>query len=74
MEITGFNGFPYESSNEDDISINYNNKERRTWTKTFNTVVMECYFLSIPVDEEGKLTRRLGEECIISGRNDMAQN
>ena len=58
MEITGFNGFPCESSNEDDISINYNNKERRTWTKTFNTVVMECYFLSIPVDEEGKLTRR----------------
>ena len=56
-EITGFNGFLCESLNEDGISINYNNKERQTWTKTFNAAVMECYFLSIPVDEEGKLTR-----------------
>ena len=34
MEITSFNGFSCESSNEDDIDINYNNKERQTWTKT----------------------------------------
>ena len=27
MEITSFNGFSCESSNEDDIDINYNNKE-----------------------------------------------
>ena len=30
MEITNFNGFSCESSNEDDIDINYNNKERQT--------------------------------------------
>ena len=30
MEITSFNGFSCESSNEDNISINYNNKERQT--------------------------------------------
>ena len=28
MEITNFNGFLCESSNEDDIGVNYNNKER----------------------------------------------
>ena len=44
MKITNFNGFSCESSNEDDININYNNKERQTWTKTLNTAVMECYF------------------------------
>ena len=44
MEITNFNGFSCESSNEDDININFNNKERQTWTKTLNTAVMECYF------------------------------
>ena len=57
MEITSFNGFSCESSNEDDIDINYNNKERQTWTKTLNTAVMECYFLSRPVNEEGKPVR-----------------
>ena len=57
MEITSFNGFSCESSNEDDIDINYNNKERQTWTKTLNTAVMECYFLSRPVDKEGKPVR-----------------
>ena len=46
MEITSFNGFLCELSNEDDIDINYGNKERQTWTRTFNTPVMECYFLS----------------------------
>ena len=54
MAITSFNRFSCESSNEDDIDINYNNKERQTWTKTLNTAVMECYFLSRPVNEEGK--------------------
>ena len=54
MEITSFNGFSCESSNEDDIDINYNNKKRQSWTKTLNTTVMECYFLSRPVDKEGK--------------------
>ena len=53
IEILSFNGFSCESSNEDDIDINYNNKERQTWTKILNTAVMECYFLSRPVDEEG---------------------
>ena len=33
MEITSFNGFSCESSNENDIDINYNNKERQTKTK-----------------------------------------
>ena len=31
MEITSFNGFSCESSNEDDININYNNKERQRY-------------------------------------------
>ena len=66
MEITSFNGFSCESSNEDD-------KERQTWTKTLNTTVMECYFLSRPVDEEGKPVRGYKRRCIISGRNDMSQ-
>ena len=57
MEITSFNGFSCESSNEDDININYNNMERQTWTKTLNTTVIECYFLSRPVDEVGKPVR-----------------
>ena len=29
VEITSFNGFSYKSSNEDEIDINYNNKERQ---------------------------------------------
>ena len=58
MAITSFNGFSCESSNEDDISINYNNKERQTWTKSLNTAVIECYFLSRSLDEEGKAVRR----------------
>ena len=37
MEITSFNGISCKSSNEGDIDINYNNKERQTWTKTLNT-------------------------------------
>ena len=57
IEITSFNGFPCESSNEDDIVINYNNKEKQTWTKTLNAAVMHCYFLSRPVDKEGKPIR-----------------
>ena len=57
IEITSFNGFSCELSNEDDIDINYNNNERQTWTKTLNTAVMECYFVSRPVDEEGKPVR-----------------
>ena len=57
MEITGFNGFSCESPNEDDIGINFNNNERQTWKKTLNTAVMECNFLSRPVDEEGKPIR-----------------
>ena len=40
MEITHFNGFSCESSNEDDIDINCRNKERQTWTKILNTAVM----------------------------------
>ena len=40
MEITSFNGFSCESSNED-IGINYDNKEIQTWTKTLNTAVLE---------------------------------
>ena len=57
MEITGFNGFSCELPNEDDIGINFNNNERQTWKKTLNTAVMECNFLSRPVDEEGKPIR-----------------
>ena len=57
MEITSFNGYSWESLNEVHININYNNKERQTWTKTLNTPVMECYFLSRPVEEEGKPVR-----------------
>ena len=57
MEITSFNGLSCESSNEDNININYNNKERQTLTKTLNTTVMECYFLTRPVDKEDKPVR-----------------
>ena len=57
MIITSFNGFSCESSNEDDIDINYQNKERQTWAKTLNAAAMECYFLSRPVDQEGKPVR-----------------
>ena len=46
MEIASFNGFLCELSNEDDININHGNKERQTWRRTFNTSVVECYFLS----------------------------
>ena len=60
MEITSFNEFTCESSNEDDIVINSNNKERQRWTKTLNTVVIERYFLSRLLDEEGKPTRSCG--------------
>ena len=54
MEITRFNGFSCESSNEDDININSNNKETQTGTKTLNTAIMECYFFTMPIDKEGK--------------------
>ena len=57
MEITSLNGFSCESSNEDDIDINYNNKERRTLTKTLNTAGMKCYFLSRLLDKEGRPVR-----------------
>ena len=57
MDITSFNGFSCESSNEDDIDINYNNKKRQMWTKTLNIAVMECYFLSRSLDEESKPVR-----------------
>ena len=30
MKITSFNGFSCESSNKDDVDINYSNKERQT--------------------------------------------
>ena len=56
-EITSFNGFSCDSSYEDDIGINFSNKERQTWPKTLNTAVMECHFLSRPIDEEGKPIR-----------------
>ena len=36
------------------ISILTTTIRKETWTKTLNTAVMECYFLSRPVDEEGK--------------------
>ena len=57
MKITNFNGFSCELSSEYDIDINYNNKERQTQTKTLNAAVMECYFFSRPVDNEGKPAR-----------------
>ena len=50
-EITSLNGF---SCDEDDID---NITERRTQTKTLNTALTECYFLSRPVYEEGKPIR-----------------
>ena len=39
MEIKRFNGFSCESSGEDNIDINFNNKE--TWTETLNTAVIK---------------------------------
>ena len=43
MEITSLKEFSYESHNEDNIDINYINKERQTQTNTLNTAVIECY-------------------------------
>ena len=57
MEITSFNGFSYESSNEDDVEINYNNQERQKLTKTLNTAVIECYLVSKSAGEEVKPVR-----------------
>ena len=58
IEIARFMyGFSSKSSNEDDININYNNKESRTWTNTLNTAIMEFYFLNRPVDKMGKPVR-----------------
>ena len=54
MDITSFNWFSCEPSNADDIEINQVNKERQTWTKILTTAVMEYYFMSGPVDKEGK--------------------
>ena len=66
MEIASFKEFSCESSNEDDIDIYYNNKERRTRTKTLNTAIMEFYFLGRPKQEEGKPVRRYrGRMCNI---------
>ena len=56
MEIRSINGFSCESPNEDDFNINYNHEERETWTKTLNTAVMECYFLSKPVDFSNQIS------------------
>ena len=39
MEITNFNGSSCESSNEEETVINYNNKERQTWSKTLNMLL-----------------------------------
>ena len=51
MQITRFNEFSCESSNEDGISIS-NTNERQTWAKALNAtvIVIECYFLSKPVN------------------------
>ena len=54
MKITNFNEFSCDSSNEDDVDINYNNKERRTWAKTLNAAITEFYFVGRPKHEEGK--------------------
>ena len=32
-------------------------RKKQAQTKTLNTAVMKCYFLSRPVDEEGKPVR-----------------
>ena len=39
------------------ISILTTTIRKETWTKTLNTAVMECYFLSRPVDKDGKPVR-----------------
>ena len=57
MEIASFNKFTCESSNEDHIDINYNNKERITWTKVLSTAARKFYFLCTTKHEEGKPVR-----------------
>ena len=73
MEITRFNGFSCKSSNEDNNNIGCNDKEKQKWSKTLNTAIMECGFLSRPVDQKVNQQEDIGEECIISGRNDITQ-
>lgn len=57
MEIESFNKFTCESSNEDHIDINYNNKERITSTKVLSTAAIKFYFLCRTKHEEGKPVR-----------------
>ena len=73
MEITSFDRFSCEPSNEDDIDINYNYKERQTWTKTLDTAVMECYFLNRLVDKEGEPVRGYWRRTHNIWRNNMPQ-
>ena len=73
MEITRFYGFSCKSSNEDNNNIGCNDKEKQKWSKTLNAAIMECGFLSRPVDQKVNQQEDIGEECIISGRNDITQ-
>ena len=73
MEITSFDRFSCEPSNEDDIDINYNYKERQTQTKALDTAVMECYFLNRLVDEEGEPVRGYRRRTHNIWRNNMPQ-
>ena len=50
--------------------VRHQKTARTGWSKEMNVVVIVCYFLSRPFDEEGKPTRGIEKECLISGRKD----
>ena len=55
------------------ISILTTTIRKETWTKTLNTAVMECYFLSRPVDEEVKPVKGYRRRMHSTWKDNMAQ-
>ena len=46
---------------------------RVKWSGYMNIAVMECYYLSKPVDESGRPVRGYRRECMLSGRKEVYQ-
>ena len=46
---------------------------RLKWSRDMNIAVMECYYLSKPVDESGRRGRGIDRECMLPGRKEVCQ-
>ena len=46
---------------------------RLKWSRDMNFAVMECYYLSKPVDESGRRGRGIDRECMLPGRKEVCQ-